>query len=182
MKYDKKIIRLGILSGVVFVLTGCMEMRRPAEAAPKPAAESGQKTEAAALNRFQSTTPEGPTAAESAIDLSKKYAALSEEMSKYRLEKQTLVTENAQLKEQIAAMEPESAKIKKELAEANDLLVEMRIELNNWKTDVLGFRDEMRQADKAQIETLIKILEILGGEAKAALPEPEPAADAAAAQ
>jgi hypothetical protein len=40
----------------------------------------------------------------------------------------------------------------------------MRIELNNWKTSILGFRDEMRQADIAQLETLLKILKILGGE------------------
>jgi chromosome segregation ATPase len=108
---------------------------------------------------------------DTAIDLSKKYAALSEETAKLQSEKQSLLTENSQLKQRIAAMEPETTAAKKELAEANDLLVEMRIELNNWKEDVLGFRDEMRQADKAQLETLIKILEMLGGEVKAASPE-----------
>ena len=42
----------------------------------------------------------------------------------------------------------------------------MRIELNNWKTDVLGFREEMRDAEIEQLRALLKILEILGGEVK----------------
>jgi len=38
--------------------------------------------------------------------------------------------------------------------------------LNNWKTDILGFRDEMRDAETAQLEALLKILKVLGGEVK----------------
>ena len=46
----------------------------------------------------------------------------------------------------------------------------MRIELNNWKSNILGFRDEMRNADNAQLDALVKILEVLGGQAKADSP------------
>ena len=42
----------------------------------------------------------------------------------------------------------------------------MRVELNNWKTNVLGFREEMRQADTEQLKALLKVLTILGGEVK----------------
>ena len=42
----------------------------------------------------------------------------------------------------------------------------MRIELNNWKIDILGFRDEIRDAETAQLEALLKILKVLGGEVK----------------
>ena len=52
----------------------------------------------------------------------------------------------------------------KELTEANDLLIKMRIELNTWKMDVLSFRDEMRQAEEAELEALLKILRLLGGQ------------------
>ena len=38
--------------------------------------------------------------------------------------------------------------------------------LEKWKTDVLGFRDEMRQADEAEIEVLQQILTLLKGFAK----------------
>jgi hypothetical protein len=37
-------------------------------------------------------------------------------------------------------------------------------ELNNWKTNILGFRGEMREASKAQLEALLKVLEILSGQ------------------
>jgi hypothetical protein len=40
----------------------------------------------------------------------------------------------------------------------------MRIELNNWKTNIIGFRDEMRDADKTQLQALLRILKALGGE------------------
>jgi hypothetical protein len=47
----------------------------------------------------------------------------------------------------------------------------MRIELNEWKTNILGFRDEMRNADKAQLQALMKILEALGGEVTIETPD-----------
>ena len=63
--------------------------------------------------------------------------------------------------------------MEKELAEANNLLVEMDKNLDNWRKDVLGFREEMRQADAAQIEALQKILSLLGAEQSAEEPEGE---------
>ena len=57
---------------------------------------------------------------------------------------------------------------RKELAETTELVIDMRIELNNWKTDILGFRDEIRTAEKTQLEALLKILTILGGEVQTA--------------
>ncbi len=38
------------------------------------------------------------------------------------------------------------------------------LSLNNWKNDVLGFREEMRSAQTAQLQALMKILKALGGE------------------
>ena len=113
--------------------------------------------------RFQ-TSAQSQSALDEAIELSKKFAELSAEMSKLQTEKEQLAVENSQLKEQIAKLGPEAERARKELAEANDLLVEMRLELNNWKADVLGFREEIREADKIQLEALLKILRVLGGE------------------
>ena len=78
--------------------------------------------------------------------------------------KQALETENQQLKDELVPCKAQLAQAQKELSEANDLLVEMRGELNNWKSNILGFRNEMRQANTAQLEALIKILTILGAE------------------
>jgi septal ring factor EnvC (AmiA/AmiB activator) len=130
----------------------------------------------APTNNSSSVGQNKPTAVESAIELSDKYARLSEETSALRLQKQKLEADNQQLKTDLQASQAQLEKARKELSEVNDLLVEMRVELNNWKTDVLGFRGEMRSAEKAQLEALVKILKLLGAEVK---PEISPPAEAA---
>ncbi|UCD50017.1 MAG: hypothetical protein JSW27_21110 [Phycisphaerales bacterium] len=124
-------------------------------------------TSTATAKRFQDTPLEGRTAVESAIELSEKYARLSDQTIALREENQRLVTENENLLQQIATLEARLRQTQKELGEANDLLIEMLTELNNWKTNILGFRGEMREAAKAQLEALLKVLELLGGEADA---------------
>lgn len=170
----KKIIMFTVLAGIV-IFGGCMQMEQPAGAILKPVQDPKSQS-VSSPRQFQDAASEGPTVVESAIELSKKYATLSEEMSRLKVEKQDLIDQNTRLKEKISTLEPELTQTKKELTEANDLLVEMRIELNNWKTDVLGFRDEMREADKAQLETLMKILKVLGGEVKDIEQEQDPVA------
>ncbi|MBN1359540.1 MAG: hypothetical protein JW993_03060 [Sedimentisphaerales bacterium] len=117
--------------------------------------------------RFQDTPLEGRTAVESAIELSEKYARLSDQTVALRDENQRLAADNETLLQQIAALEAKLKQTQKELGEANDLLIEMLSELNAWKSNILGFRAEMRDAAKAQLEALLKVLEVLGGEAEA---------------
>ncbi|HUV65094.1 MAG TPA: hypothetical protein VMW24_14450 [Sedimentisphaerales bacterium] len=114
--------------------------------------------------RFQEPDSRGGTAVESAIELSEKYASLSEEAATLRQQNQELTNKNQQLNDQTAALDAQIQQAQKELAEANDLLIEMRIELNSWKSNILGFRDEMREAETAQLEALLKILKVLGGQ------------------
>ena len=114
--------------------------------------------------RFQESAPQTPTAVESAIELSEKYARLSDVAATLRQQNHEISTKNQQLSAQATALDSQLQQAQKELAQANDLLIEMRIELNNWKTDILGFRDEMRNAETAQLETLFKILKVLGGQ------------------
>lgn len=121
----------------------------------------------AAARRFQDTPLEGRTAVESAIELSEKYARLSDQTINLREENQHLIAENQTLLRQIDALETKLKQTQRELGEANDLLIEMLSELNAWKTNILGFRSEMREAAKAQLEALLKVLEVLGGEAQA---------------
>jgi len=114
--------------------------------------------------RFEESAGVQPATVESVIQLSEKYKKLADEKAALLREKETLQAEKQRLEQELAATQQQLEQTKKELAEANDLLIEMRIELNNWKTNVLGFRDEMRQAQKAQLEALLKILKVLGGE------------------
>ncbi len=133
--------------------------------APKPAKTDDQGN--AAAKRFGDTPLEGRTAVESAIELSEKYAKLSDVSVTLRQENQRLTSENENLREQISTLDAKLKQTQKELAEANDLLIEMLTELNHWKSNILGFRGEMRDAASAQLEALLKVLEILGGEAEA---------------
>jgi predicted nuclease with TOPRIM domain len=118
----------------------------------------------AALKRFQEPAPEGPTPVETAIEISEKYAKLTQEASMLRQENSQLIKQNIELDTKLNDINAKFFQTEKELKEANDMLIDMRIELNNWKIDVLSFRDEMRDADKAQLSALLKILRTLGGD------------------
>jgi DNA anti-recombination protein RmuC len=114
------------------------------------------------------------------MELSQKYAKLSAEAAVLHQENQDLISKNLQLKDQNAALKAQLQQTQKELTEANDLMIEMRIELNNWKTDIIGFRDEMREADSSQLQALLRILKILGGEVKTEAAQQDNATSASA--
>ncbi len=148
------------LLAVTLTISGCTS----APSQPEPAgAGSGEAT----AQRFQDTPLEGRTPVQSAIELSEKYARLSDQNAAMRQENQRLTADNESLRQQVASLETRLKQAQKELGEANDLLIEMLTELNNWKSNILGFRGEMRQAAQAQLEALLKVLEILGDPASA---------------
>ncbi|MBN2136667.1 MAG: hypothetical protein JW720_02560 [Sedimentisphaerales bacterium] len=178
MKKRKNYSNYLMLAVTAILCVGCT-VEKPIELVLKPddAGKTTQKQNAP--SRFQDPASQNPTAVESAMQLSAKYAELSEEMANLRAENQKLFDENQDLRDRLTPCQNRLAQTQKELAQANDLLIEMRIELNNWKTNILGFRDEIRQADKAQLQALVKILQVLGGEPKtdsAKLQQEKPAA------
>jgi len=173
---------MSLAAVVAIVGGGCAASEAgPNRAAPE--ARQGDPLGAPVAKRFQDVPTENRTAVESAIELSEKYAQLSDQAATFRQENQRLTGENKALQTQIADLEVKLKQTQKELTEANDLLIEMLAELNNWKSNILGFRGEMRDAARAQLEALLKVLEILGGEAEAGVLEqryaptlsPEPA-------
>lgn len=99
-----------------------------------------------------------------ALAWSQKYEELLKQQQKQTEKSQALVTENSDLKQTIDKLQQDLAKTKKELEEANVFLQDMHRELTQWKSDVLGYREEMRQAQSAQMEALIRILKVLGAE------------------
>jgi len=162
MKVSKKILLIPSL--LLLLLSGCSNTQKKAVVI-HPAEFPAERTRDANIaDRFKESAPQAPSAVDSAIELSQKYAELSQQAAMLRQENQNLITENKELKNRITTLDAQLQQTQKELTEANNLLLEMRIELNNWKADILGFRDEMREADKAQLEALLKILKILGGE------------------
>lgn len=171
MKADKETSSFLILSALTFLLAGCGFIQQPFEVVLEP--DSVRHNSVSMSKRFQEDAGKGETVIESAIKLAEEHAKLSEEMAVLRQKNQEFISDNHRLKDRIAALEPELKQAEKELSQANDFLIEMRIELNNWKTDILGFRDEMRDADKAQLQALLEILKVLGGEIKPADSEGE---------
>ena len=158
-----KIFILAMLSIPIFLLSGCSSSQKPAEIAVEPVPVERRQNDAIA-KRFQEPDPEGSTVVESAMKLSGEYARLTQEAAVLRQQNQDFIAKNSQLEEQAISLNAQLQQTQKELSEANSLLIEMRIELNNWKTDILGFRNEMRDAETAQLETLLRILKVLGGQ------------------
>ncbi|MHC4622274.1 MAG: hypothetical protein ACYS4W_00050 [Planctomycetota bacterium] len=166
MKAGRKNIILLIQLVTTLFLSSCGVFERPGKLTPLPEPEQQAPQSGAIEKRFIESTSQGPTAVESAIELSQKYARVSEEAGRLRLKSQDLAVENRGLKQQVATLETQLQQAQEELYEANNLLREMLVELNNWKADVIGFRHEMRGAEKAQLEALLQILKVLGGETK----------------
>ncbi len=147
----------------VFLLFSCTPAQIPPQVIIQPEpVETQQNTFVA--QRFRESAPQNSSVVQSAMELSKKHAKLSEEVVALRQQNKELNLQNRQLKEQVVAFEAQLQQTQKELTQANGLLIEMRVELNNWKANILGFRDEMRDAETAQLEALLKILTVLGGE------------------
>ncbi len=188
MQAKQKILLSLIQILLILLLSGCAITKEPGTFTVQPISPTRkppqqsvvQPPSGSVAKRFQDTNSISPTPVESAVELSKKYAKLSAEAAVLRQENQDLITKNIQLKDQNAALRTQLQKTQKELTEANDLMIEMRIELNNWKTDILGFRDEMRDADSAQLQALLRILKILGGETKTEAANTENTTSAAA--
>ncbi len=156
MRTNRKLIFSLVVTMQILMAAGCSDQKQ-AKVAVSPDDPLAKYWNEIIAKRFQESAAQNSTAVESAVELSQKYATLSEEAA-------TLRQRNQQLQEQTAAFEAQLRQTQKELTEANDLLIEMRMELNNWKSNILGFRDEMREAETAQLEALLRILKVLGGQ------------------
>ena len=156
MRTNMKLILSLVLTTQILLMAGCSDQKQ-AKVAINPDDPLARYWNEIIAKRFQESASQSSTAVESAVELSGKYATLSEEAAVLR-------QKNQQLQEQTAAFESQLRQTQKELAEANDLLIEMRIELNGWKSNILGFREEIRDAETAQLEALLRILKVLGGQ------------------
>ena len=107
------------------------------------------------------------SAVETALALSDKQVKLTDELLQAQQAKRDLEEVNRKLAGQSAKLQTDLDAAQKELAEANQMLVEMKKELEAWKGNVLGFRDEIRKAQKAELDSLRKILVVLGAEVPA---------------
>jgi predicted small lipoprotein YifL len=154
---------------LLFALAGCGDLVTPQTQVqtPPPVAPATQPT--ADYLRHTAVQgegmAEGTSAVDSALALSERYSQAVEKLTVLQTENKTLIERNSQLVGQTTKLQAELAQTQKELEDANAMLVDIRKELEKWKTDVLGFRQEMRQAQQTQIEATGKVLKMLGGDA-----------------
>lgn len=156
---------------VVF-LSGCRmaEERIIYEAAPSSSQTAASvpvtqpQPQAEVIERRFTESQEQIDAVQSAVAWAKKYEQVMEKNAELQEKHNQLFVQNTQLTNKLEQTQAELERTRKELIEANEFLQQMHAELNKWKADVLGYRQEMRQAQTAQLEALGRILQVLGAE------------------
>jgi hypothetical protein len=165
MRATIKVLAAALSAGI---LAGCWQM--PPQPQPQLAAEAPALEAAVAQPAARTPVPAigdggiGESAVDSALIWSEKYSQAMERLMRLEQQNRELERRNQQLLEQLTRAESELRQTQQELRDANDLLLEMRKELKQWKLNVLGFRDEIRTAQHAQIKALEKVIRLLGGE------------------
>ena len=160
MKVIKKAVTFYIVLSVLFS-AGCALVDESVPVGYIPPSPSSAQ---AAQQRFVSSGDEAASAVESALKWSRKYEELLAETDQLRQQNERLTLEKNDLSTQLVTTQTQLDKTKKELYEANEFLKETHLELTSWKRDILGFRDEIRGAQTAELQALTKILRILGAE------------------
>ncbi len=158
-----KNVIITIFVSLIMLQLGCTIVDRPIPpqsyqpAAVAPMAETME-------SRFSDTEKTDISAVESALMWSDRYEELSAKNEKLRDDNSKLTISNTNLKHDIQKLQTQLDQTKAELKDASEFLQEMNLQLSKWKGDVLGFRDEMRNAQATQLEALKQIMKILGAE------------------
>lgn len=123
-----------------------------------------QPTDPSVARRFTGESSGTPDAVQSAVMWSDKYEELVGKYKALTEENMSLTKEKYELQKKLLLMDDELKRTRQEVEEANLFMQEMYAELTQWKGDVLGFRDEIRLSQGAQLQALTKILRLLGAE------------------
>jgi hypothetical protein len=153
-----------LIVGGILASAGCVSHSTPSQTWVPPQPASAPTPDATFLPKIVEAEMPLPTAVETTLMLQEKYSRCLEDLQRERDHNRDLTDEKRRVIENLTKLQTELDKTRQELGEANNLLVQVRQELDKWKGDVLGFRDEMRQANKSQIDALAKVMNLLGAE------------------
>jgi len=134
------------------------------EQVPQAGAAGGQEPVSAALSALTSLKSEGAGAVAvgagepSLIDV---LTRLTERLESAELENEQLTRTVDKLESELAEKDERMLQLSEDLDEGKTELQKLQEAVEKWKLDVLGFRDEMREAEQAQIKTLKAILVLL---------------------
>ena len=170
-----------ILTVILALITsGCTELNESIGLVASPPSQPVIVTAQQAHSmehRFIEPDSQGDSAVNSAVMWARRYDELTKKNEELRAENQKYALENSQLTQKVNLLEVEIKRTQNELTEATTFLQDMQVELVNWKSDVLGFREEMRQSQAVELKALSGILRVLGAE-PIEIPEPKEHANA----
>lgn len=145
------------------LLVGCEEQssfRRPRFPERKMPAQEARHLESQTV----AGDAGGHTAVESAMQWAEKYAQAAKELIVVNKRLQEMEKEQKVLQTRLAKAQSENEALKREIRDANAMLGAMKQELKEWRQNVLGFRSEMLASQKAQLQAMQRIMQLLGGE------------------
>ncbi len=164
-----QVIKTVCVLAAAAMLTGCINLPGgPAVEVTTQTDELAPRAEYLSAAAVEATDEgQGETAVESALIWSEKYSEAVEKLVVMQQENRQLAEANRAWSEQNATLQQELKQHRTELEQANEMLLEMRSELDKWKNNVLGFRQEMRQAQEIQLIALRRVLKLLGADVPA---------------
>jgi len=159
-------VKMMSLWAVAFLVAGCIGVDGPADTqAPIDRPElSSEADHLAAMSVKAADEADSETAVESALIWAEKYDKAIEKLIKAQREWRQLDETSRLQRAELQSAKQQLKQAQKELSDANAMLIEMQAEMEKWKADVLGFRDEMRKAQETQLIALRMVLKLLGGE------------------
>jgi len=153
---------------------------------PEPE-EPAEKTRGSYLDKtsMKSDFDEGGGAVSEAVAWMERYTKEVERRTQVEKENRALAGRNQELSGQATKLQTDLKRAQQELDEANAMMLRLSADLKAWKKDVLGYREEMRGAQRQTAASLGRILQLLGGEVPsaplAATPSAAPATPAGGA-
>ncbi len=151
------------------ILGGCLGFNTPGMETSRNTAPASEPQQAGESEYLSKAAVQGDknagSAVESALVWSEKYSEAVDRLT-------AMQNECAKLKDQVQKQELELVELRaqmkqqeRELSDANSELIAARQDITKWKKDVLGFREEMRKAQQLELESIARILKLLGAEA-----------------
>ena len=170
---------IAILTAVT-LLAGCDLQPARLEATPKPPPTPPGRTDVIDTQGVAAPHDEKPTdsAVDTALQWAQRYAEVSQKLAESQAENKQLLNEKQAQAEKVTKLQDDLAKTQGQLKDANTMLMDMKRELEKWKDNVLTYRSEMRDAQAAQMNVLVRIVKLLGGDTGDIASRPAPAAPA----
>jgi outer membrane murein-binding lipoprotein Lpp len=141
--------------------------RNPAQPADVNPPEAGKRATASVPSR-DGEMP-APTGTMGDVTLGTPQGSLTETLDKTlallareRADSEAFRKTVGDLKESLAQKDQKIGELSAQIQDSNTKIEKLEGALDKWKEDVLGFRDEMRKAEEAEIDALQQILTLLG--------------------